>query len=151
MTGIRPIYDAWLLEYTGATDGVETMFSIDKERPELPNLGSRDVLDYAYVMSQYVTAYVEQAINAILVSEEIKDEYIDIGFEHLEAALGAFYMGQYYYDEMQDAIGELRDRDFMMTGDTARYFMWVIQIWDYVHHPNNGPIAAYEEEDEDDC
>lgn len=134
MKNVTPIYDVWLKEY-GAER--EVLFSIDFERPELVNLDSRDVLDYAKACAGNVLVYMQQAVDCILAGDCWRDdEFIDSGFMQLEAALGAFYIGNYYYEEMQDAIEVLADRDFMLKPETAQFFMWVIQMWTYKYGGN---------------
>lgn len=127
MDNVTPIYDVWLREY-GAER--EVMFSPEFETPELMNLGSREVLEYAKVCSEMVLNYVSQAVECVLAGDRLnhinENEY---GIEMLWTSIGAFYLGGYYYDEMHDAISVLSDRDFMMNPVTAQWFMWVMQVW----------------------
>lgn len=135
MKNVTPIYDVWLREYDGAER--ETLFSIDTERPELYNLSSRDVLAYAEEEAFRVVAYLEQAVECILTGDKVRncippvnaDEAVEEGWFFLETSLASFYLGNYHYEEMQDAIEVLADRDFMMHPDTAQLFLYVIQIW----------------------
>lgn len=130
MTGIRPIYDEWLRQYDAKQ---EVLFDVNIERPELPNLGSRDVLRYAHTSSSYVLAYIEQAINVIQDYEcGDKRRPLEVRMHLLGAVLSSLSTAKYYYDEMSEAIAELSDRSFMMDPETASYFMWVMQIWKLV-------------------